>query len=459
MASKELINLGTSPDSGTGDTARKGGMKINNLFADVYSNYGDNPIGNDPDGKNYGYRQTFGSNEYKVGELHQATKFRRVTFDSDAELSFYRDEGYVLKDSDGTIYEVGETKIPAIYQSNEFYFASRGEQITPDFSKLPENTVAHIVLPLARAGDRVIIKDSLSHVSSTKQLSFWTTPYEWKSKAQADEWITNTPEANNPSVVSKDHTNIKPPTTAALSCSIRETSYVSELITAGYVNQTFAGVTNSFDANKPKSPITIEDAGKTIEFLYRGHDQGWAYSIKSITGNGDEFHKITDTFNDSEWFEWTESPLFDSDQIITTGQYILPIMTPLGSKIDSSSSGPVYEVFQTVKSKVINDDNDSDDFGNTIKYFFDEYITDNSGDVVGDGDDSLSSPSTEQKKYRRAQIAAGDSSFTNGFDQSIDRFYHKIDVPAVITDNGQLLLISNYKFSGRVDIMTDGGIL
>ena len=45
MSSKDLINLGTAPDSGTGDTARKGGMKINNLFADIYANYGDNPIG------------------------------------------------------------------------------------------------------------------------------------------------------------------------------------------------------------------------------------------------------------------------------------------------------------------------------------------------------------------------------------------------------------------------------
>ena len=48
MASKDLINLGTTPDSGTGDSARRGGLKINNLFADLYSNFGDSLVGCEP---------------------------------------------------------------------------------------------------------------------------------------------------------------------------------------------------------------------------------------------------------------------------------------------------------------------------------------------------------------------------------------------------------------------------
>ena len=57
MATKDLINLGISPDSGTGDSARKGGAKVNDLISDVYSKFGDNPIGQDVDKPFYGYRR------------------------------------------------------------------------------------------------------------------------------------------------------------------------------------------------------------------------------------------------------------------------------------------------------------------------------------------------------------------------------------------------------------------
>ena len=93
MASKDLINIGSAPDSGTGDTIRKGGLKINNLFADIYQNFGDNPIGNDPKGKNYGYRKVYSEGEYKVGELFGAGKFRRVVFQADSDNAAKRSNG------------------------------------------------------------------------------------------------------------------------------------------------------------------------------------------------------------------------------------------------------------------------------------------------------------------------------------------------------------------------------
>ena len=146
MASKDLINIGSAPDSGTGDTIRKGGLKINNLFADIYQNFGDNPIGNDPKGNNYGYRKIYSEGEYKVGELFGAGKFRRVVFQTDSDNAtkrsdgsfkfFHNNEGYFINDSEGTIYSNNNTTIPAAYDSKEWYFLSRGEQIVPDLTQM-----------------------------------------------------------------------------------------------------------------------------------------------------------------------------------------------------------------------------------------------------------------------------------------------------------------------------------
>ena len=101
MATKDLINLGISPDSGTGDSARKGGSKINELFSDVYSKFGDNPIGQDIDKPFYGYRRRFGEFEYRVGELHPAGKYLNISFrtpDSTRDSEFGEPSSFKLLD-------------------------------------------------------------------------------------------------------------------------------------------------------------------------------------------------------------------------------------------------------------------------------------------------------------------------------------------------------------------------
>ena len=97
MAARDLINLGIAPDSGTGDSARKGGAKINDLFADIYTNFGDAPINTNNDLPFYGYRRNFGEFEYKVGELHATGKFKPISFRTtalDSEASGYFDSDF-----------------------------------------------------------------------------------------------------------------------------------------------------------------------------------------------------------------------------------------------------------------------------------------------------------------------------------------------------------------------------
>ena len=86
MSTRDLINLGVSPDSGTGDSARRGGEKVNQLFADIYSNFGDYPIILNQTSDFYGlpYHEDAGIDlKYKVGELHAAGYYIPVSFDSD----------------------------------------------------------------------------------------------------------------------------------------------------------------------------------------------------------------------------------------------------------------------------------------------------------------------------------------------------------------------------------------
>ena len=471
MSSKDLINLGTAPDSGTGDTARKGGLKINNLFADIYSTYGDIPVGNDPEGANYGYRKTFSEGEYKVGELHATTKFRRVTFQADSDGAseradgsydfFHNGEGYFTKDSDGIIYSAAAPNVPAIYDSKEWYFMSRGEQITPDLT-LMDSDYFHVVLPLAKAGDRVIIRDSLGHISTDKPLSLWTTPYEWQNVTQINEWISNTPEANltadSDSFPSVNHTKITiPGAPSATNASLRisQIDNASVIAMTGYAKIPFAGITG-LKTNIPVSPITFNEQYTQIECTYLGAAGGWTYSKTTINANGDtDLKHNKDEFHSRDWFQWTGVDLQESDSIILQNQYVLPVMSSIGQRITTTDTIPVFKVYQDLGY-------DSDEFGSKLQTYFSAYATANSENVYGDGDDNLSitdkndSDGIMQRKYRRAQIASGNGTYAIGVNQSIGNYFHEINIPAVTTKDGMVVLISNYPFSGRVEMFIKG---
>lgn len=185
MSTKDLINLGVYPDSGTGDSARRGGEKINNLFADIYANFGDNPVGNDNTANWYGVRRQFQEYEFKVGELHSVGKFITAIFKSQATHKTPGTDGWNLSvDSTGS-------GIPDIYEDSEWYFLSRGENLNLDLSRVDTAGHVHLVLPLAVAGDRIIIRDMFG-TWGTKKISVWTTPYDFQSIAQVQNWATYT---------------------------------------------------------------------------------------------------------------------------------------------------------------------------------------------------------------------------------------------------------------------------
>lgn len=256
MAERDLLNLGTSPDSGTGDSARRGGEKINVLFADIYANFGDNPVGNDPSGQNYGYRKTFAEAEYKVGELHAAGRYTPVSFKSGGTFSA------TLSTSgwSNTQTTVGQT-VPDIYLDSEWYFLSRGESVTADLSDVADSDSVHLVLPLASPGDTVIVRDGFG-TWARKTINIWTTPYEWTSVAQVQEWQTATGETY--------------PDSDSISINGQGSSFKSFDNPA--VSGTFPGIAVSFlgDTSTGRSPIAFDGAAnQELVFTYVGPRTGW----------------------------------------------------------------------------------------------------------------------------------------------------------------------------------------
>ena len=185
MSTRNLINLGISPDSGTGDSARKGGEKINTLFSDIYAQFGDYPLINDKSDPYYGLPYSADPDkdlQYKVGELHAAGYFIPVSFAT---------TGATLIDSETGLDDItasGTDGIPDIYKDSEWYFLSRGERINANLTSVVDGGVAHFVLPLAMPGDKVHIMDGFGSWGD-KTISIWTTPYEFNDSDQLSKFV------------------------------------------------------------------------------------------------------------------------------------------------------------------------------------------------------------------------------------------------------------------------------
>ena len=284
MATKDLINLGISPDSGTGDSARKGGAKINDLLSDVYSKFGDNPIGQDIDKPFYGYRRRFGEFEYRVGELHPAGKYLNISFrtvnanrDSDYTTGFKlldQTRGWRIdadSDNDG---------IPDLYLDSEFYFASRGETIDVDVSGVDVNRTAHVVLPIAQAGDVIKIRESRGSFSNGRSMSIWTTPFRFKDSDQRAEWKNN---SNNVVAPQNKHTFVRDidgtfQNASAFSIPFDSEGAVFSQRSLGY-GVSYAGELGSYGI---KSSIELNSNHSIYEFTYSGHDIGWVFVRHNI---------------------------------------------------------------------------------------------------------------------------------------------------------------------------------
>jgi len=461
MAAKDLINLGTTPDSGTGDSARRGGMKINNLFADLYSNFGDNPIGNDPNDAFYGYRRPFQDYEYKVGELHPAGKYTIVQFKSGGPATprdMINNHGWGV-DSEGEFVDTNVDGIPDIFRDSEWYFLSRGERITADLREVSAGRTVHLVLPLARAGDVIEIRDSFSSWQH-KNISFWTTPYEFRNSDQITEWKLHTPEAQD------DYPD---------SDAIAVTDHLGVKYYPVYKNIDFSNAKFDSDVvdtrHKLKQKVMINDGksyvnfstaqDNTLIFTYQGPDTGWILRRTTLISTQQIMNARQDNFEAGDWIEWNKPDLTVGGELeLRNGQYILPVApSTKQSDIDDAVSTPVYQVYRRMTSSMY----DSEALIQVNSFLYDyinnEQETASNRDtfkrlkaVFGrDSDDAfLNSPDLDSDGRGRPVIY-------NGFaDASPSQVYKQVTVGSIVDTTGNIILITDEPFPGMVQLLVPG---
>jgi hypothetical protein len=461
MAAKDLINLGTTPDSGTGDSARKGGLKINNLFADLYSNFGDNPIGNDPNGAFYGYRRPFRDFEYKVGELHPAGKYTIVQFKSGGPTTprdFINSYGYGV-DSEGEFVDSNVDGIPNIFRDSEWYFLSRGEKITADLREVSAGRTAHFVLPLARAGDVIEIRDSFSSWQH-KNISIWTTPYEFRKSAQITEWKSNTPEAqdmypDSDAIAITDHLGVKYfPVYKKI--NFTHSKFDSDIAS------TYPKLYQKFIANDGKSYVNFSTAqDNTLIFTYQGPDTGWILRRTTLISTQQIMNARQDNFEAGDWIQWNKPDLTVGGELeLRNGQYLLPVApSTKQSDIDNAISTPVYQVYRRMTSSMY----DSEALIQVNNFLYDyinnEQETSSNRDtfkrlkaVFGrDSDDAfINSPDLDSDGRGRPVIY-------NGFaDATPAQVYKQVNVGSIVDTTGNILLITDEPFPGMVQLLVPG---
>lgn len=462
MAARDLINLGTTPDSGTGDSARRGGQKINNLFADIYSNFGDNPIGNDPNNAFYGYRRPFQDYEYKVGELHPAGKYTIVQFKSGGQSTprdLINDYGYGV-DSESNFVDANADSIPDIYRDSEWYFLSRGERITADLREVSAGRTVHMVLPLARAGDVVEIRDSFSSWKH-KNISFWTTPYEFRKTTQITEWKTNTPEAegnypDSEAVALTDHNGQK------FYPVYKRVNFTNRDIIDSDVITTYPKLDQKFISDDGKSYVNFSTAqDNTMIFTYQGPNKGWVLRRTTLISTQQIMNARQDNFETADWIQWNKPDLTVSGELeLRNGQYILPVApSTQQSDIDDATSQPVFQVYRRMTASKT----DSEALIQINSFLYDyintEQETASNRDtfkrlkaVFGRDSDGAfaNSPDLDSDGRGRPVIY-------NGFaDSNPSQVYKQITTGSIVDQTGNIILITDDPFPGMVQLLVPG---
>ena len=297
MANKDLINLGISPDPGTGDSARRGGEKINNLFADVYSQLGDNPVGQDPAQPFYGYRRPFFEYEYKVGELHPAGRFVPVEFRTSTDLAYDSDHGWGY-DNTGTLVDTQGNGIPDIYRDSEWYFLSRGEKIDVDLTNVDSERQVHLVLPIGVPGDQIIVRDGFSTWNRNIFLNIWTTPFEFQSLAQITEWQAQTGYTEGVGYPDSDTLSIFDPVAgASYKSNWHKVSPIAAIQTAfPRLAQPFA-LSRTTNPYQGLSPTYLQNKTRyQLEFLFTSYEEGWL--VRQVVLDAADISAVIDSLSE-----------------------------------------------------------------------------------------------------------------------------------------------------------------
>jgi len=460
MAARDLINLGVSPDSGTGDSARKGGAKINDLFADIYTTFGDSPINTNNSTAYYAYRREFGEFEYKVGELHATGKFKPVSFrttalDSEASGYFDSEFGWSIRadvDSDG---------IPELYLDSEFYFLSRGEMIDIDASGVDNNGTLNLVLPLAARGDVVKVREVRGSLVNGKSVNIWTTPIEFLDSDQKNEWATKNNDLPTPPIT---HTYVRNSAGTFVGASVRKVEYDSDGAifskrSLGY-SIGFGGVISS---NTPvKSNINLTQSDKVYEFVYAGNDVGWIYNTtdtRYIAPSTDDFFVYTDSWDSDQWHQLTSNLTIDGTEVVPNGYFMLPITKGTsGQDRDFSSVTKIMDV-KVYKNAIQSGDTSA------INTEFLEVLRAQMYNAI---DSEMTDGTTDSDKVTRFKTvwgtqgaasgsnvnsygADGYSGFTN-----TNNMYQPMTVTTFIDNAGNVMVFSQTKFQGTAVVITLG---
>lgn len=464
MAIKELIYLGTSPDSGTGDSARRGGEKINSLFADVYANLGDNPVGNDPNGPFYGYRRPIREYEQVVGEIHGAGRFVPVEFDSeldpdsgdvgpvrwDSEYGFGIDTGWMEPDDPDS--ELSHPRLetsntgtaPDIYRHRSWYFLSRGEAATLDLSELFEGHDVHIVLPLATAGDLVTIRDSLGSWGG-QIINVWTTPYEFRTKAQILEFL-------NAHKIDSDQLNSRAVSIRQPDGEVKVCTYKSMRSPhSDFDSETRLRVNFSPDSDRTRSQVRFTSAENAeITFSYLGPQSGWVYSQTSLIASATDVLAKQDFFNSGDWSQLGSNIVGSGGEIsVEQGYYIIPLYS--GIDLENATSTPIAKIFRR-----------SD--GTTLENLRSALVTAAENRSFNEFETDPTEI-TLRNRYlwaigRNLSTAADGTIDTtrtingvNGFqDTQNNNFYTEVQVRSIVDTNGNIILVSREPFTGFAQI-------
>ena len=454
MAIKELIYLGTSPDSGTGDSARKGGVKINNLFADIYANLGDNPVGNDPNGPFYGYRRPIREFEQVVGEIHGAGRFIPVSFDSDeTRVVFDSDADGWGVELDGGVRQFVETDpsaaAPDIYRNTEWYFLSRGERVSLDLSNIPAGKVVHVVLPLGVAGDQVHIRDTLG-TWGNKDINVWTTPYEFRDSDQVTNFLNS--HRITDSEFDSDCVSITQPDGEKFACP-----YKGQLAT-GSAHRVPAVPYEHPAGNQLQSQIRFASLlNGDIVFTCRGPSRGWVYAQSSVTNVATQIRAVQDNFDSAEWVVMPQNVL-DKDggiELEAGRSYVLPLYDAGFGLENSVSSTPIVRVFRRPSA-------DSDEFKDNLTDALQTIINDLG--TLADFRTGTDDVNTNRRQrwtwiYGRGFNPASPFeldqtiSGVRGFEDTLaNNLYTEVSVRSIVDTEGNILLVSSEPFDGFAQI-------
>lgn len=424
MANHDIINLGLTPDSGTGDSARLGGTKINTLMADIYSQMGDLAIDTNNQSLTYGQRTYLQQYQYQVGELHPAGRYRRVVFydDSDANL-FNNASGW----NDTLTTTIQGVKVPVIYTKKNWYFMNRGEAISADLINCTKPV--NIVLPLGRAGDVIRIRDIFGTWSSTRTIRVWTTPYQFQTGTAYDSEIilnffSNTPGFKQAGGTYEDSDIINAP-------QINNSTTPTPSNNASYKSWT-TGAPYTFLSSSFGTPFTNSTAFTELEFVFLGPQRGWTVRAASLNPSASQATTINfSNFVSGSWVQLSNNNIVgtqadSTELVIPGGWYVLPVYygasTAAGSKSDTA--GAVFEVYRQV-------DNNSD---TSPSLFLQQIIT-----------------AANANPSATSVVAWYNTVTSTGPSQPI---YKLVQIPSVADNFGNILLISEFPFDGRVKFIS-----